>query len=143
MLDAGTAWLPAQPAASTSEARAPEPATAFVRDMTFLRSDVLWREMQFPCHRFRASRGREVVRRQRGALQSGMVAESTDGRAAPLFSRRAVALELLTVAAFAAAFLLLFQGRPGYVDVLLAVAAVGFILAGFGRSRRLWQAHRL
>jgi|SRR5690606_18209383 len=111
--------------------------------MTFLRSDVLWREMQFPCHRFRASRGREVVRRQRGALQSGMVAESTDGRAAPLFSRRAVALELLTVAAFAAAFLLLFQGRPGYVDVLLAVAAVGFILAGFGRSRRLWQAHRL
>lgn len=57
-------------------------------------------------------------------------------------SERAVALELLTVAVLAAAFLVLFRGRPGYVDVLLAVVAVAFIFSGYGRSRRLWDAHR-
>lgn len=72
-----------------------------------------------------------------------MRTESTDGRAAGVPSPRGIALELLIVAALAAAFLLMFRARPGFVDLLLAVAAVAFILAGFGRSRRLWEAHRL
>jgi len=55
---------------------------------------------------------------------------------------RAVVLELLTIAVLAAAFLVLFRGRPGYVDVLLAAVAVAFILAGYRRSRRLWDARR-
>lgn len=56
---------------------------------------------------------------------------------------RAILVELSIVAAMAAAFLVLFRARPGYVDVLLAVAAVAFIFAGFARSRRLWDAQRL
>jgi len=75
-------------------------------------------------------------------LGQGIGGESA-ARSTALVPRRAIVLELLTVAAFAAAFLVLFQTRPGYVDVLLAVAAVGFIVAGLGRSRRLWALHRL
>jgi membrane protease YdiL (CAAX protease family) len=56
---------------------------------------------------------------------------------------RTIVLELLIVAALAAAFLLLFRARPGYVDVLLAVVAVGFILMGYRRSARLWSAQPL
>ncbi len=58
-------------------------------------------------------------------------------------SKRLVAIELAIVAAFAAAFLLLFRARPGYVDVLLAVVAMMFIFSGYGRSRRLWNMQRV
>lgn len=66
-----------------------------------------------------------------------------DGSVAGARAPRAIVLELLTVAVLAAAFLVLFRARPGYVDVLLAVAAVAFILAGLRRSRRLWETQRL
>lgn len=66
-----------------------------------------------------------------------------DGSAAGVAAPRAIVLELLIVATFAAAFLVLFRARPGYVDVLLAIVAVAFILAGVRRSRRLWETHRL
>jgi membrane protease YdiL (CAAX protease family) len=56
-------------------------------------------------------------------------------------SRRALALELLVLGVLAAAFLVAFRGRPGYVDVLLAVVAVGFILIGYRRGHALWQRH--
>lgn len=53
-----------------------------------------------------------------------------------------ILLELTVVAVLAAAFLVLFRTRPGYVDVVLAVAAVGFILLGYRRSRMLWDRLR-
>lgn len=65
-----------------------------------------------------------------------------EGSAAGAAAPRMVLVELLTVAVLAAAFLVMFRARPGYVDLLLAVVAVGFIVAGLGRSRRLWDLHR-
>src|SRR5690606_11539545 len=100
--------------------------------------------MQFPCHSAPPACGAARACRERaGELKGRMHTESTDGRAAGVPSSRGIALELLTVAVLAAAFLAVFRARPGVVDVLLAVAAVAFILAGYGRSRRLWDAHRI
>jgi len=65
-----------------------------------------------------------------------------DGSAAGKAAPRAIVLELLVVAVLAAAFLVVFQARPGYIDVALAVVAVAFIVAGLRRSRRLWELHR-
>jgi membrane protease YdiL (CAAX protease family) len=70
----------------------------------------------------------------------------TETRATPAATAEPIwpiVLELLIVAALAAAFLVLFRSRPGYVDVLLAIVAVGFILGGYRRSARLWSAQRL
>lgn len=50
-----------------------------------------------------------------------------------------IAIELITLAAFAALFLLFFDERPGYVDVALALIAVGAILAAQSRTRRIWD----
>src|SRR5690606_34199737 len=52
-------------------------------------------------------------------------------------SRRALAAELLVLAVLAAAFLVFFDARAGYVDLVLALVAVGMILAGGARSRAL------
>lgn len=54
-------------------------------------------------------------------------------------SRRALTAELLVLAVLAAAFLVVFDARAGYVDLVLALAAVGMILAGGARSRALWS----
>ncbi|MFO7288061.1 MAG: CPBP family intramembrane metalloprotease [Gammaproteobacteria bacterium] len=54
-------------------------------------------------------------------------------------SRRALAAELLVLAVLAAAFLVFFDARAGYVDLVLALVAVGMILAGGARSRALWS----
>lgn len=72
-----------------------------------------------------------------------MRTESSVTSTTPFGPTRAIVLELLTVAALAAAFLVLFRARPGYVDVLLAIVAVAFILMGYRRSVRLWSAQRL
>lgn len=53
--------------------------------------------------------------------------------------RTILALELLVLAALAAAFLLLFQTRPGFVDLALAIAAVGLIAARSRASVELWR----
>lgn len=57
-------------------------------------------------------------------------------------SRRSLLIELLVLGLLAAAFLVVFESRAGYVDLLLAAAAVGVILLGRSRSRALWSRHR-
>ena len=52
--------------------------------------------------------------------------------------RLRVAGELGVIGVMAVVFLLWFRDRPGYVDALLGVAAVGLIMAGTSRSRALW-----
>lgn len=54
--------------------------------------------------------------------------------------RRRVLLELATIVVLAAAFLVAFQARPGWVDLALALVAVLLIAAGTKRSRRLWSS---
>lgn len=63
--------------------------------------------------------------------------KDTEGPAPPP-SRRMLLGELLVLAALAAAFLVAFESRPGYVDVLLASAAVGVIALGRSRTLSLW-----
>lgn len=52
--------------------------------------------------------------------------------------RRRVAIELIAIVVLAAAFLVVFRERPGYVDTVLALVAVAMIVAGTRRSRALW-----
>src|SRR5690606_8967436 len=52
--------------------------------------------------------------------------------------RLEVAAELTVVVVLAVAFLLLFQQRPGWVDALLGLVAVGLIAAGTARGRAIW-----
>src|SRR5690606_19903714 len=49
-----------------------------------------------------------------------------------------VAVELTVVVVLAVAFLLLFQQRPGWVDAVLGLVAVGLIAAGTARGRAVW-----
>jgi hypothetical protein len=49
-------------------------------------------------------------------------------------------LELAAVALLALLFVALFRGRAGYVDVILAVVALGLIAASTPRSRALWAS---
>ena len=60
----------------------------------------------------------------------------------PAVSKRAVLLELTIVGVFAAGYLLAFRSRPGYVDLLLAVVAMLFIVSGYARSSKLWKLQR-
>jgi len=97
--------------------------------------------MQFPCQRPRGSRSpaATVVARRECEINSGVDVERTSVAAGEP-ARAAVVVELLVIAAFAAVFLIAFQARPGYVDLLLAMTAVAFIALGYKRSRRLWEA---
>ncbi|MBN1239661.1 MAG: CPBP family intramembrane metalloprotease [Gammaproteobacteria bacterium] len=52
--------------------------------------------------------------------------------------RGRIAAELAVIVVMAVAFLVLFEDRPGYVDALLGLAAVGLIAAGTSRGRTLW-----
>lgn len=54
-------------------------------------------------------------------------------------SRAGVALELAAVLVAAALFVAFFRVRAGYVDVALALAALGLIAAGTPRTRALWS----
>lgn len=51
-----------------------------------------------------------------------------------------IVVELVVLAAFAAAFLLAFDERPGYVDLALALVAVALIGAAHSRTRRIWDS---
>jgi membrane protease YdiL (CAAX protease family) len=58
---------------------------------------------------------------------------------AQLAGRRGIGLELGVLAAAALLFFALFSERPGYVDPLLALLALGLIAASAQRSRDIWQ----
>src|SRR5690606_36141155 len=55
-------------------------------------------------------------------------------------TRAGVALELVAVLVLAALFVVFFRARAGYVDVVLALVALGLIAASTPRSRALWSA---
>jgi membrane protease YdiL (CAAX protease family) len=57
--------------------------------------------------------------------------------------RSSVLIEIAAIAVLTAIFLATFRARPPYVDLLLALAAVGLIVGSAARSRRLWSASPL
>lgn len=79
----------------------------------------------------------ELVRRAL-PLYTGRMDEDDSAGEGGQPSRGGVGAELAVPAALAVAFLLVFPERPGYVDALLAAAAVVLIGAAHRRSRRLW-----
>lgn len=86
-----------------------------------------------------ASRCPSVVPSGRVEINSVMLSNADSSFAGP--SRRALWAELAVLAALAAAFLVVFDTRAGYIDLALALAAVGLILLGGARSRALWSRH--
>jgi membrane protease YdiL (CAAX protease family) len=58
-------------------------------------------------------------------------------------ARVRIVLELATIVVMAAAFLVLFQDRPRYVDAILGLVAVGLIALGTSRSTALWALQPL
>ena len=58
---------------------------------------------------------------------------------ARLAGRAGIGLELAAIAAAAALFFVFFADRPGYVDLALALLAVGLIAAGARRSLGIWK----
>jgi membrane protease YdiL (CAAX protease family) len=53
--------------------------------------------------------------------------------------QKSVAWELLGIGLLTSLFLTMFQARPAYVDLALAIVAVALIALSTPRSRRLWQ----
>lgn len=55
--------------------------------------------------------------------------------------RTQIRVELLSIAALTAVYLVAFPDRPRYLDGLLGVLAVALIGLGYRRTLRLWRAH--